>query len=83
MPTIDELEARSATKENWELRKRIDELEDRLKPKPRGSAVEAFNKFWKAEGNVRNRKELAQLAFDAGHALRHKKSDPIAAKAAS
>jgi len=47
-----------------------------VKPHPPGSAKRVFNEFWEQikEDNC-DRKELASLAFDAGHALRHKEEE--------
>lgn len=59
-----------------QLKKEIVKLKKQLKPKPRGTAKKAFKLFWIGlKGDKCNRKTLAQLAFDAGHALRHKQED--------
>lgn len=59
-----------------ELKREILILKKRLKPKPRGSAKKAFSLFWKEiKEDDCDRKTLASLAFDAGHALRHKQED--------
>lgn len=53
--------------------------------RPEGSAKAAFKEFWLEYGNsISGRKELASLAFDAGHALRHKEelADPTESKEA-
>lgn len=73
----NESELREALVDINRLRARIEVLEKRLKPKPHGAAKEAFVIFWLAEeSRVRrcSQKELAQIAFDAGHALRHKQT---------
>jgi len=74
MTTTDEMIARSVLRENAKLRERIAVLEKRLKPRPQGVAAIAFGEFWEVVAQVKSRRELAQLAFDAGHALRHKQS---------
>lgn len=59
-----------------DLKKEVNKLKKRLKPKPRGSAKKAFKVFWNdLKNDDCSRKTLAQLAFDAGHALRHKQED--------
>lgn len=69
--TSDEIEMTNMQKTINKLLIRIEQLETIHPP---GSAKKVFDAFWNANKNtVKGRKELASLAFDAGHQMRHRK----------
>lgn len=68
----DEIIIRDQAAEINRLRARLEVLATKTHPK--GAALKVFNAFWEAHKSLQMPpKELASLAFDAGHKLRHEK----------
>jgi len=70
--TEDEITIYDQAKTIKQLYERIRKFESNIHPA--GSAKKVFSKFWEEHKSLKlTNKELASLAFDAGHALVHSK----------